>query len=366
MIFDNTVKLLPPTINIDGNDKVCNFESVEILKVLNLASRALAELKGESKTIPNIDILINTLSLQESKESSEIENIITTQDDLFMSVVTEDIRNTMAKEVRRYKDALLHGFDIVKNKQLLTTNDIIAIQSVLEPNNNGLRKVSGTKLKNNSGDVIYEPLQNYFEVLELMTNLDKYVNIPEFHEVDPLIKMAIIHHQFECIHPFYDGNGRTGRIINILYLVYAGLLDIPVLYLSRYINKNKADYYRLLQETRLNNNYDQWIIWMLQGISETALQTITLIREIKNLIDMTKQKILNKAPSLYSKELLDSLFKHPYTKINFIEHDLNYSRNTASKYLNGLAESGVLEKVKLSTSNFYVNTALFNLLSNCL
>lgn len=344
-----------------------DFENINILKALNIASRSLAELKGESKTIPNIDILINTLGLQESKESSEIENIVTTQDDLFKAQLEDNPKNIAAKEVKQYAAALLHGFNLVRQNDLLTSNYILEIQAILEPNKPGLRKVPGTVLKNSSGNTAYIPPQNYQEIVELMSNLDKYIkyiNLPEMHNVDSLIKMAIVHYQFESIHPFYDGNGRTGRIINILYLVYMKLLEIPVLYLSRYINKNKADYYRLLQKNRSTNDWSEWIIWMLNGVHETSQQTINLIREMDALIKIFKTTIQTKAESIYSKDLLHSIFKHPYTKIKYIENDLGVHRHTASKYLDNLVELKLLTVRKIGKNNYYINHALFELLSN--
>ena len=355
MSINLSVKPLPPTNN---------FDDIQIWKSLNLASRSLAELKGESKTIPNVDILINTLSLQESKESSEIENIVTTQDDLFKSQVEDNPKNIAAKEVKQYAAALLHGFNLIKRHDLLTSNNIIDIQNILEPNKPGFRKLPGTALKNSLGETVYTPPQNHQEIVDLMSNLDKYINLPELHDVDPLIKMAIIHHQFESIHPFYDGNGRTGRIINILYLVYMQLLDIPVLYLSRYINKNKADYYRLLQEVRTTDGWNLWVIWMLNGIHETSQQTIALIRKINLMMAKFQYKIQLEAGNIYSKELLESIFKHPYTKIKFIENDLGVHRQTASKYLDTLVELKLLTPHKIGKSNYYVNHELFELLSN--
>ena len=343
-----------------------NFDDPAILRALNLASRALAELKGESKTIPNSDILINTLSLQESKESSEIENIVTTQDDLFKSQIDDGIKNIAAKEVKQYAAALLHGYKLINQHQLLTSNHILEIQAILEPNKSGFRKLMGTALKNSTGEVVYLPPQNPQDIIELMSNLDKYINLPELHDVDPLIKMAIIHHQFESIHPFYNGNGRTGRIINILYLVYMQLLDIPVLYLSRYINQNKADYYRLLQTVRVGNSWNEWVIWMLTGVSVTSRQTVELIRQIKQLMNDFQQKIQMDAANIYSKELLDSLFKYPYTKIKFIEDDLAVHRHTARKYLDKLSELGLLSMQKIGKSNYYINHSLFELLSDAI
>lgn len=211
---------------------------------------------------------------------------------------------------------------------------------------------------------VYTPPQTNQEIVELMSDLDKYINTPEMHDIDPLIKMAIIHHQLESIHPFLDGNGRTGRIINILYLVYVGLLDIPVLYLSRYINQNKSEYYKLLQLVRDTGTWDKWIIWMLEGICVTSRQTISLIRNIKQLMESYQAIIQEKIPQIYSKELLDSLFKHPYTKIKFIENDLGIHRQTAAKYLDMLTEIKILSTKKIGKTNYYVNSQLFVLLSN--
>lgn len=340
-----------------------NFDDPAIWRALNLASRALAELKGESKTIPNSDILINTLSLQESKESSEIENIVTTQDDLFKSQIDDGIKNIPAKEVKQYAAALLHGYRLISEHQLLTSNHILEIQAILEPNKSGFRKLMGTALKDSTGEVVYMPPQNPQDIIELMSNLNKYINLPELHDVDPLIKMAIIHHQFESIHPFYDGNGRTGRIINILYLVYTQLLDIPVLYLSRYINQHKATYYGLLQSVRVNNDWREWVVWVLDGVSTTSRQTVELIRQIKHIMNDFQQKIQADAANIYSKELLDSLFKHPYTKIKFIEDDLGVHRQTAAKYLDQLVELELLTSHKIGKSNYYINHSLFDLLS---
>ena len=298
--------------------------------------------------------------MQESKESSEIENIVTTQDDLFKSQLEENVKNIAAKEVKQYAAALSDGYDLVRQHGLFTSNHILQIQQILEPNKSGFRRVMGTALKNSVGEIIYTPPQHPQEIIELMSNLEKYINIPEIHKVDPLIKMAIIHHQFESIHPFYDGNGRTGRIINILYLVYAELLDIPVLYLSRYINRNKADYYRLLQSVRSENNWTEWVIWLLNGVYLTSLETVALIREIRQLMDKFQDIIQTSAENIYSKELLDSLFKYPYTKIKFIEDDLGIHRQTAAKYLDKLVELKLLTAQKMGKSNYYINHQLFD------
>ena len=339
-----------------------NLETVKILKQLSRSNRALAELKGVSKTIPNSDILINTLVLQEAKDSSEIENIITTHDDLYKSDIDIEVANSAAKEVKFYSVALKKGFELIKNHNIITTNHIVEIQKILEQNDAGIRTQAGTVLKNNStGEIIYTPPQNYNEILQLLKNLENYINAND--DIDPLIKMAVIHYQFESIHPFYDGNGRTGRIINILYLILNRLLDIPILYLSSYIIKNKQDYYRLLQEIRTKDSWEEWIIYLLKGVEETSLNTIEIIKNIRILMEETKTKLQTDLPKIYSRDLLDILFLHPYTKIEFLTERMNISRQTASNQLSRICKIGILKKKKIWKSNFYINTKLYNLLA---
>lgn len=338
-----------------------DIETKDVLRALNKASRALAELKGEAKTIPNEHILINTLGLQEAKDSSAIENIVTTNDELFRANVDDTVETLEAKEVQNYSKALKHGFELVRKYQLLTSNNIVEIQAELEPNKPGFRKLPGTVLKNSSGEVVYTPPQDNDTIISFMTNLEKYINDNDLHDIDPLLKMPIIHYQFESIHPFYDGNGRTGRIINILYLVQQQLLDIPVLYLSKYIVQNKNDYYKHLQSIRATNNYNRWLIWLLNGITETSKSTIDLIKCIKSLMDDYTESIKENFPKMYSKELVENLFKHPYTKIDFIITDLQVSKPTATQYLNNLIKIGLLKKEKRWKTNYYINERLFNL-----
>lgn len=341
-------------------------ETRAILKKLASAHRYLAELKGIAATIPNQTILINTLALQEAKDSSAIENIITTHDDLYKAELFSDaMADAATKEVSRYADALRHGFSLVQQHQVLTLNHILEIQRRLEQNDAGIRKLSGTALINQaSGQVVYSPPQDYETVLTLMANLVEYINRPEMHEVDPLVKMAVIHHQFESIHPFYDGNGRTGRIINILYLVQEGLLSLPILYLSRYIIANKAEYYRLLQEVRDTGEWEAWILYMLDAVEKTSQETIALVDGIKTLMMDTKHRIRANFPKMYSQDLINNLFRHPYTKIDFLARDLNVTRLTATRYLDTLTESGFLVKEKIGRSNYYVNLPLFKLLTD--
>ena len=267
--------LLELPLNID-------FETKKVLKSLPSAHAALAELKGIASTIPNQNILINTLGLQEAKDSSEIENIITTHDDLYKSALNFNaFKSLQTKEVQNYISALKKGFELITKTGLLTNNSILQIQEVLEDNKAGFRKLPGTVLKNAAtGDIIYTPPQDYEDIMRLMANLEQYINDSEMQDCDPLIKMAIIHFQFESIHPFYNGNGRTGRIINILYLILGKLQSLPILYLSNYIIKHKPDYYRLLQKVRDDNLWEEWLMFVITGVEETAKETIELIIKI--------------------------------------------------------------------------------------
>lgn len=342
------------------------IETTAVLKKLARAHQALAELKGIAASIPNEGILISTLSLQEAKDSSAIENIVTTHDELYRSdSATNFFVNVAAKEVHNYANALHYGFQQVKAHGLLTNNDVLYIQATIEENSAGFRKLPGTALKNDlTGATVYTPPQHADEIIALMTNLEHFINDDDSCDWDPLIKMAVIHHQFESIHPFYDGNGRTGRVINILYLVKQGLLKIPVLYLSRYINQNKSDYYHLLQTTRDTYNWQPWLMFMLEGVEQTAEQTVALIEGIKATMQIFKQKMRSELPKIYSQDLLNNIFRHPYTKIDFVMVELNVSRITATRYLDELIGIELLEKRKIGRDNYYINTALYDLLSN--
>ncbi len=343
---------------------IVDVETKTVLKSLPSAHAALAELKGIASTIPNQNILVNTLGLQEAKDSSAIENIITTHDDLYKSELNLDsFKSLEAKEVQNYISALKKGFELIKTKGLITNNIIIEIQKELEGNSAGFRKLPGTALKNSStGETIYTPPQDINEINKLMTNLEKFINDPSMCDYDPIIKMAIIHYQFESIHPFYDGNGRTGRIINILYLIIEKLQNLPILYLSNYIIQNKSDYYKLLQELRDNENWEEWLLFIIRGVEKTSRETIELIIQIRELMTEYKHKLRDNY-KFYSQDLLNNLFKHPYTKIEFIVNDLNVSRITAANYLNKLAEDGILKKERIGTGNYYINEKLFNLLT---
>jgi Fic family protein len=355
--MDYSIPILPLSIEL---------ETIPVLKKLGKANRALAELKGVSGIIPNQSILISTLSLQEAKDSSAIENIITTHDELYKSDASaKQFATPATKEVYSYAEALQSGYQKVKKTGLLINNQILEIQQTLEENSAGFRKLPGTVLKNDqTGEVVYTPPQEQTQIQLLMNNLEQFINDNTLSAVDPLIKMAVIHHQFESIHPFYDGNGRTGRIINILYLVKHGLLDTPVLYLSRYINQNKSKYYRLLQSVRETSAWEPWILYMLEGVEQTSYQTVLLILEIRDLMQRYKHKMREELPRIYSQDLLNNLFKHPYTKVDFVVQELQIHRNTATKYLEELVQIGLLAKHKLGKENFYLNAALFDLLAN--
>ena len=309
-----------------------DLETKAILKQVNSANRKLAELKGVAQTIPNENILISTLVLQEALDSSAVENIITTSDELYKEDLNLEgqVKNAAAKEVLMYREAMSVGFALARKKKLISLNDIMAIQQ---------------------------------------TNLEQYINDDTMHDVDPLVKLAIIHHQFESIHPFYDGNGRTGRILLILYLIITDLLDLPILYLSRYITHNKSDYYRLIQEIRDKNTdnskeWESWILFMLKGIEETAAQTIELIKQLSTLMMEYKNILRPLFGHQYKHELINNLFYHPYTKIEFMQNDMMVQRKTAGKYLDMIVETGLLRKIKLGRSNYYINIRLMDLFIN--
>ena len=350
----NELPLLPP-----DHAKV---ETIAILRQVVRSSIALAELKGLAHTLPNPSILLNAVILKEARASSEIENVITTNDRLYQAIsATGTPIDHATKAVLRYREAMIAGFDMVIKRGFLNTNGIVEIQEILEENKAGLRRLPGTSLKNAVTDeVIYTPPDDYDTILALMKNLEVYIN--ETDELSPLIRLAVQHYQFESIHPFYDGNGRTGRIINVLYLCLHNLLDSPVLYLSDYIIKHKSDYYRLLGEVKVNGNWEEWILFILKALEETSKQTANQIRSINKLFLALLDKIKADASKLYNKELLELLFEQPYCKIEFVVDRLNVSRVTASKYLNGLEQIGVLKSKKIWKETLYINVELFELL----
>lgn len=350
----NNLPFLPPQTKF--------IETMPILRQLVKSSVMLAELKGLAHTLPNPQILLNAVIIKEARASSEIENIITTQDKLYEALSAKASQADAAtKEVLRYREAMLKGFSILKKRGFININTIIEIQKTLEQNNAGIRKLPGTALKNAAtGKVIYTPPNDYGIILDLLKNYEAYLN--DHGEIPALITLAIQHYQFESIHPFYDGNGRTGRIINILHLILHGLLESPLLYLSHYIIENKKDYYRLLQEVRTKNNWEGWVLFILLGIEQTAVKTIAQIKEMNRLFLKTEVTIKKGLQKKYNKELLEILFEHPYCKTEYITTRLNISRITAAKYLKELEDLGVLQSKKIWKETLYINTGLYSLL----
>jgi Fic family protein len=352
---------LKPIYQIPSLPLPPEVESPRVLKALARAHRHLAELKGRASSIPNPGILIDTLFLQEAKASSEIENIVTTHDELFQTALfPESPASPAAKEVARYRDALHLGYERVREQGgLITNNSIIAMFRVLKRSDAGFRTTPGTALKNEaSGKLVYIPPQDSNAIQELMGKLEAYINTDEICPLDPLVKMAIIHHQFESIHPFPDGNGRIGRIINVLYLTRQQLLDVPILYLSRYITSTKGEYYRLLQVVRETGDWEGWLLYMLEAVADTAIETLSLVEGIRSLMADYKSKLRSDHPKIYSQDLLNTLFRYPYTRIELVQRELGKTRQTASKYLEELCESGILSKHRFGKSNYYINDRL--------
>jgi len=351
----NDLPLLPPKVEI---------ESKSVLKKAISAGRALAELKGLGETIPNQAILVNSIILQEAKASSEIENIITTNDALFraFSAKTSQI-DPATKEVLRYREALWGGFNNLKDRPLLTTNLFIRIVQTIRANNAGIRNTPGTKVANAiTGEVVFTPPEGEDIIRNKLKNLEEYIHAE--NGIDPLIKLALIHYQFEAIHPFTDGNGRTGRILNILYLTQKHLLDLPVLYLSKYIIEQKSDYYRLLRSVTENEEWEPWTRYMLDAIEQTALYTRDKIIAIRNLLIETIVFTKDNLPSrVYSKDLIELLFHQPYTKVQFLVDAGIVKRQAAADYLKRLEEIGVLRSQKVGKENLYLNTELYEILS---
>jgi Fic family protein len=351
----NELPLLPPKENIETN---------AILKKTVTAGRALAELKGLGKTIPNQAMLLNTIVLQEAQSSSEIENIITTTDALFraLTVKTSQV-DAATKEVLRYREALSEAYRTLKKRPLLTTNLFIKIYQTIKENRAGIRSVPGTTIANAAtGEVIYIPPVGESLIRDKLKNLEDYIHAE--NAVDPLVKLAVIHYQFEAIHPFTDGNGRTGRILNILFLVMKDLLDFPVLYLSKYIIGNKNDYYRILRNVTTKRDWEPWILFMLEAVERTAIHTRKKIISIRDVIEKTLKVAKEKLPArVYSKELIELLFHQPYTKGQFLVDAGIAERQTAAEYLKELEKIGVLKSHKVGKENLYLNVKLFKLFS---
>ena len=335
------------------------YETPDFLHALGDARAYLGELKGLAQSIPNERILISTLGLQEAQSSSEIENIVTTQQALHEYRLRPGDKDAATKEAAQYAVAMEAGWRDMQKTGLMACNTIIHIQKVLMGRDTGWRTLPGTVLKNNAGETIFTPPPPE-QVPQLMAALEEYMHNDE--GAHPLVRMALTHHRFETIHPFYDGNGRTGRIINILFLVKAGLLNAPVLYLSRYINQTRGEYYRLLQQVRKDGDWEAWLLYMLRGTAATARHTITLVEKIRALHSAHKKSIQGKR--FYSRDLLDALFTHTYTKASLLAKELKVSRVTAVRYLDTLAADGILMKTKVGRETYYGNIELSNLLFN--
>ena len=338
-------------------------ESLAILRADTRASRALGELKGIAQTMPNQAMLINAVVLQEAKDSSAIENIITTQDELYKAISSsKKTINPAIKEVVNYRKAIFYGCDLAKQQGFLKLKDVGEIQKIIIENNAGFRKTPGTVLKNDTtGEIIYTPPQDKDHILELLGNFLEHYNAQD-STLSPLIYLAILHYQFESIHPFYDGNGRTGRILNILYLILNQLIDIPILYLSSYIIEHKSEYYRLLNKVNHANEWEEWIIYMLTAVEITATKTIQKIKGITKLLNETINSVKENMPKAYNKELVELLFEQPYSKIEYVVSKLGVERKAASRYLKQLETLGIVTSQKIGRETIYVNEKLIEIL----
>ncbi|WP_292901549.1 Fic/DOC family N-terminal domain-containing protein [Nonlabens sp.] len=339
------------------------METKEILTKTIRASRALAQLNGAIRNLPNPSLFLDTLHLQEAKASSEIENIITTNDDLYQAVVADKkFDNPATKEVISYKEAIWLGFSRLEQRPFITTNLCIELVQCIKQNTAGIRTTPGTTLSNRQGEVIYTPPSGEQVIREKMANLETFIN--ENDSIDPLIKMAISHYQFEAIHPFSDGNGRTGRILLLLQLKLEKLLDVPALFLSEYIIKHKDMYYEGLRSVTENNEWSTFIRYMLDMVETTAIKGLERLESIVQLMDTTGQEIKEKLPKVYSKDLVEVIFKLPYTKRqNLINADLGTPK-TVGNYLIALEEAGFLKSIKVGKEKLYLNRPLMNILEN--
>jgi len=358
------------------NDKICaegdivrnlpfdyNYDDIDILKALNNANGKLGELNGIINTMPNPNIILNAVVLGEAKESSEIENIVTTFDEVFKEITLKN-QNLASKEVVNYRQAVLFGFNMVKENGFISSKVIEDLHHIIEPSVGGIRKIPGTVIMNTkTKEVLHTPPQGEKEIRDHLSNLEKYINYNELEDTDPLIKMAMIHYQFESIHPFHDGNGRTGRILNVLYLVLQNKLSLPILYLSKYINYTKDKYYQCLRDMRIDEKYiKDYLLYMIKGVEYTANFTLNFISKFRAAMDNCKSLLKVKNPKLYSEELVDYLFFDFYTKNEYVRDRLSISRNTASKYLNELENLGILTSEQVGKEKIYKNNYLYELM----
>lgn len=350
----NDLPSLPPKADI---------ETKSILRKTISAGRALAQLNGTLKNLPNPTLFLDTIYLQEAKASSEVENIITTNDELYKSLVADrKNENEATKEVLSYKEALWLGLDELKRKPFITTNLCIKIVQCIKQNSASIRNTPGTTLSNAQGQVIYTPPSGESTIREKLANLERFIN--EDEKIDPLIKMALMHYQFEAIHPFADGNGRTGRILLLLYLKMSGLLDTPAIYLSEYIIKNKSAYYTGLRNVTENNDWETYILYMLDMIEQTSIRGLERLNKITSAMEVTAKEIKKKLPKIYSKELIEILFRLPYTKRQHLINEKIGNLKTVGNYLIALEENGFLKSVKVGKEKLYLNQQLLTILEN--
>jgi Fic family protein len=348
----NDLPPLPPSVEL---------ESKAILKKAITASRALAELKGMAERMPNQAMLIDSLVLQEARASSEIENILTTNDELFKAASDEALpASAEAKEVLRYRQALNHGFRQIKERPL-ATGLFIEIAQLIKETDFNIRRMPGTRIANGKNETIYTPPEGEGVIRDKLRELENFMHGDD--GMDVLVKMALVHYQFEAIHPFPDGNGRSGRILNILYLVDRGLLNLPVLYLSRYVIDHKAAYYDGLRRVTEEGAWADWVLYMLDAVEQTSLRTHQQITDILALMETVRERVQREAPAAYSKDLIEQIFRQPYCKIAFLERAGMGTRQTCSKYLRELERLGVLTSQKIGREVFFINQALFELLT---
>lgn len=352
----NNLPVLPPR---------CDLEQKEVLKKAISANKALAELRGWSFNQSNPLLLLQSIALQEAKSSNEIENIVTTNDELYQAFATPLDRNISpaAKEVLHYKEAMWYGYNKLDKDYPLTINLFINLFRIVKQRDDGIRKLPGTVLRNSMNEVVYTPPDNADDIMRLLSNLESYINTSD-DGIDPLIKLAVIHYQFECIHPFPDGNGRVGRIINVLYLIQEKLLSFPILYLSRYIINHKADYYRALKGVTEDEDWFTWVLYVLDAVEQTAMETLRSIKGIYVAQTEMIERLKTNAPKIYSKELVDVLFEQPYCKISFLVERGIAKEQTASRYLRQLTGLGELDMIKRGRENYYINKPLWNILTH--
>ena len=351
----NDIPILPPAAEL---------ESYNILKTCITAMAELARVNALMKTLPNETVLVHTLPLQEARRSSEIENIVTTNDELYRAMSSEKIQITPhTKEVLRYREALWTGMYNMRDRPIINTPLFEQICTRVLDVQMDVRKYD-VKIQNpTTNEIIYTPPTGYDNIIKLLNNLEHFIN-DERDGIEPLVKMAIMHYQFEAIHPFTDGNGRTGRILNILYLMHQELLDVPILYLSRFFIQNRSEYYRYLREVTEEGKWEQWILYVLAAVEQTSRETALMIEEINKLINNFTIRAQDKTKAVEREGFVDLLFKWPYCKINIVERELKCSRVTATKYLNEITDLGILDRVKTGRESYYINRDLINLLSN--